>query len=138
MYHRHLLYKVHWNPVFYKVQKDFKYDIHLFSGSVKFSTEPIIQNIRDVNLKQLSEDIWMANEDTVLSGSNMNFKNITLKADVTIHVRKRKNYREKRYCLRKINYFNYLIIFQLFFFISESYKFIECKNVVRLVQQIIE
>ncbi|GAB1868165.1 Closca [Camponotus japonicus] len=54
-------------------------------GSVKFSTEPIIQNIRGVNLKQLSEDIWMANEDTVLSGSNMNLKNITLKADVTIH-----------------------------------------------------
>lgn len=96
--------------IFYKGQKDFKYDIHLFSGSVKFSTEPIIQNIRGVNLKQLSEDIWMANEDTVLSGSNMNLKNITLKADVMIHVRKRKNYREKRYCLRKINYFNYLTI----------------------------
>lgn len=72
--------------------------IHLFSGSAKFSTEPIVQNIRDVNLKQLSENIWMANEDTVLSGSNMNVKNITLKADVMIHVRmslKRKICREK-------------------------------------------
>lgn len=46
-----------------------------------------MQNIQDVNLKQLSEDIWMANDDTVLSGSNMNVRNITLKADVTINVR---------------------------------------------------
>lgn len=101
-----------------------KYDIHLFSGSVKCSIEPIIQNIRDVNLKQLSEDIWMTNKDIVLSGSNMNFENITLKADVTIHVRKRKNYQEKRYCLSK--QFKY-------FFTSESYKFIECENMVRLI-----
>lgn len=49
----------------------------------------------------------MANEDTVLSGSNMNFENITLKADVTIHVRK--NYRETRYCLGK--QFNYFFFF---------------------------
>lgn len=63
-----------------------------------------MQNIRDVNLKQLSEDIWMANEDTILSGSNMNVKNITLKADIMIHVRmslKRKICREKRYRLKK-------------------------------------
>ncbi|XP_070162269.1 uncharacterized protein [Polyergus mexicanus] len=56
----------------------------VIQGSAKFSTEPAVQNIQDVNLKQLSEDIWMANEDTVLSG-NMNIKNITLKADVMIH-----------------------------------------------------
>ncbi|KAM0726481.1 hypothetical protein ACS0PU_007665 [Formica fusca] len=57
----------------------------VIQGSAKFSTEPTVQNIRDVNLKQLSEDIWMANEDTILSGSNMNVKNITLKADIMIH-----------------------------------------------------
>ncbi|XP_072746368.1 uncharacterized protein [Anoplolepis gracilipes] len=57
----------------------------IIQGSAKFSTEPAVQNIQDVNLKQLYENIWMANENTVLSGSNMNLKNITLNADVTIN-----------------------------------------------------
>ncbi|XP_029165434.1 uncharacterized protein LOC114936425 [Nylanderia fulva] len=53
----------------------------IIQGSVKFSTEPVVQNVQDVNLKQLSKDIWMANEDTVLSGS-IHINNITLRADV--------------------------------------------------------
>jgi len=49
--------------------------------------EPTVQNIKDVNLKQLSENLWMANQDTVLFGSNMNFDNITLGGEITIVVR---------------------------------------------------
>ncbi|XP_024888654.1 uncharacterized protein LOC112465371 isoform X2 [Temnothorax curvispinosus] len=56
----------------------------IVQGSVRFLEEPAIQNINDMNLKQLSEDLWMANQDTVLSGSNMNLENITLEGNVTL------------------------------------------------------
>lgn len=86
-----------------------------------------MQNIQDVNLKQLSEDIWMANDDTVLSGSNMNVRNITLKADVTINVRMNGRIIEKKKITsskkKQLNYSSAL----------ESCKFIECKNVVGAV-----
>lgn len=56
-------------------------------GSVRFLEEPSVQNIKNVNLKQLSENTWMANQDTVLSGRNMNFDNITLEEEIVIVVR---------------------------------------------------
>jgi len=40
-----------------------------------------------VNLKQLSEDVWLANHDTILSGSDINFENITLEGKVFIMVK---------------------------------------------------
>ncbi|XP_012532717.1 uncharacterized protein LOC105834630 [Monomorium pharaonis] len=56
----------------------------IIEGSAKFLKEPVVQNIKDVNLKQLSKDLWMANEEIVLSGSNMNFKNIMLENSIDI------------------------------------------------------
>ncbi|XP_011155669.2 uncharacterized protein LOC105193044 isoform X3 [Solenopsis invicta] len=56
----------------------------IIQGSARFLKEPAVQNIKDMNLKQLSENLWMANEDTVLSGNNMNFKNITLKGNIAL------------------------------------------------------
>ncbi|XP_077278366.1 uncharacterized protein LOC143906276 isoform X2 [Temnothorax americanus] len=56
----------------------------IVQGSVRFLKEPAIQNINDMNLKQLSEDLWMANQDTVLSGSNINLENMTLEGDVIL------------------------------------------------------
>jgi hypothetical protein len=64
-------------------------------GSVEFLKEPTVQNINDVNLEQLSKDLWMADQNTVISSSNMNITNMTLAADVIILVRillKRKIY----------------------------------------------
>ena len=107
--------------------------ISFFSGSAKFSTEPAVENIGDVNLKQLSRNIWMANEDTVISGDNLNMKNISLKSTVIIRVRislERKKKRKKRCYIANKN--------QLFFSVSESHEFIEYKNVVGTVGKIIK
>ncbi|XP_011693850.1 PREDICTED: uncharacterized protein LOC105453515 isoform X2 [Wasmannia auropunctata] len=57
----------------------------IIQGSARFLKEPIVQNIKDVNLKQLSENSWMANEDTILSGSNIYLENITLQGDILIN-----------------------------------------------------
>lgn len=47
----------------------------------------------------MSEDLWMANQDTVLSGSDINFENMTLEGSVIMMVRtliKRKIYLLKK------------------------------------------
>lgn len=52
-----------------------------------------------MNLKQLSEDLWMANQDTILSGRNINLENITLEGRVIMMVKtliKRKIYLLKK------------------------------------------
>lgn len=56
-------------------------------GSVRFLKEPVIENIKDVNLKQLSENLWMANQDTTLCGNNIYFENITLTGDIVLKVK---------------------------------------------------
>lgn len=66
-----------------------------FIGSVNFLAEPIVQNVNDVNLKQLSENLWMLNQDTIVSGININLKNMTLAANVIIDVRE--NVRKMKY-----------------------------------------
>ncbi|XP_011870378.1 PREDICTED: uncharacterized protein LOC105563408 isoform X2 [Vollenhovia emeryi] len=53
-------------------------------GSARFLEEPAVENIRDINLKQLSENVWMANQDTVLSGSNINLENMTLEGNLIL------------------------------------------------------
>lgn len=71
-------------------QKDFKcdmFDVYAsISGTARFEKEPTVQNVKNVNLKKLSEDLWMLNQDTILSGSNMNVKNMTIRANVTANV----------------------------------------------------
>ncbi|XP_012224336.2 uncharacterized protein clos [Linepithema humile] len=57
----------------------------IVQGSVEFLKEPTVRNINDVNLEQLSKDLWMANQNTVISGNNMNITNMTLAGDVIIH-----------------------------------------------------
>ncbi|RLU23456.1 hypothetical protein DMN91_003660 [Ooceraea biroi] len=56
----------------------------VIQGSANFLTEPSVQNVNNVNLKQLSENLWMLNRDTVVSGVNTNLKNVTLEADTII------------------------------------------------------
>jgi len=56
-------------------------------GSARFLKEPFIENIKDVNLKQLSENLWMANQDTTLCGNNIYFENITLTGDIILKVK---------------------------------------------------
>ncbi|KYN06038.1 hypothetical protein ALC62_03038, partial [Cyphomyrmex costatus] len=56
----------------------------IIQGSARFLKEPVIEYIKDVNLKQLSKNLWMANQDTTLSGSNMYFENITLTGDIVL------------------------------------------------------
>jgi len=51
-------------------------------------TEPIVQNVNNVNLKELSKDLWMLNQDTVVSGINMNLTNLAFVGDIIINVRK--------------------------------------------------
>lgn len=56
-------------------------------GSVEFLKEPTVLNINYMNLERLSKDLWMADQNTVISGNNMNITNMTLEAAVTMHVR---------------------------------------------------
>ncbi|KYM83201.1 hypothetical protein ALC53_06469, partial [Atta colombica] len=56
----------------------------IIEGSARFLKEPVIENIKDVNLKQLSENLWMANQDTTLYGNNIYFENITLTGDIIL------------------------------------------------------
>jgi len=81
----------------------------IISGSANFLTEPIVQNVNNVNLKKLSRNLWMLNQDTVVSGINMNFTNITFAGDIIINVRK---VNEKRNIidLRKIIFKDLIII----------------------------
>jgi len=60
----------------------------VISGSANFLTEPIVQNVNNVNLKELSKNLWMLNQDTIVSGINMNLTNISFAADIIINVRK--------------------------------------------------
>ncbi|KAL6265402.1 hypothetical protein P5V15_002198 [Pogonomyrmex californicus] len=57
----------------------------IIQGSATFLKEPIVQNINNVNLTELSKNVWMANQDTILLDSNLNFENITLKGDIYIN-----------------------------------------------------
>ncbi|XP_020292032.1 uncharacterized protein LOC109858817 [Pseudomyrmex gracilis] len=56
----------------------------IVQGSVRFLKEPTVKNIKNINLKQLSENLWMADRDTVVSGSNVYFTNMSLRNAVTI------------------------------------------------------
>lgn len=43
-----------------------------------------MKKIKNINLKQLSENLWMADRDAVLSGSNIYVKNMSLRGAVMI------------------------------------------------------
>ncbi|KAL0105372.1 hypothetical protein PUN28_016792 [Cardiocondyla obscurior] len=56
----------------------------IINGSVKFLQEPVIQNINNISLKQLFKNVWMANQNIVLTNSNINFENITFEKNILV------------------------------------------------------
>lgn len=56
-------------------------------GTARFGKEPTVHNIKNVNLEELSENLWMSDQNTIISGSNIYLRNMFIKAKVFIKVR---------------------------------------------------
>lgn len=46
-------------------------------GNVEFKVSPIFENLNDFDLKQLHDNVWLSNRETVLSASKIFFQNFT-------------------------------------------------------------
>ncbi|XP_066595611.1 uncharacterized protein clos isoform X2 [Prorops nasuta] len=58
----------------------------LINGEIIFSSEPTINNINSINLENLTQEIWMLNdESTKLTGNDLIMKSMTFEGDVIIH-----------------------------------------------------
>lgn len=55
-------------------------------GTARFAKEPTVRKIKEVDLQKLSEDLWMSDQSTVISGSNMSLRSMTVKEKIIITV----------------------------------------------------
>lgn len=66
----------------------FKRNAHVcVLGTARFTKEPVVQNINNVDIKKLSEDLWMSDQSTVIFGSNMSLQSMIIDERVIITVR---------------------------------------------------
>ncbi|XP_014469815.1 PREDICTED: uncharacterized protein LOC106741904 [Dinoponera quadriceps] len=56
----------------------------VIEGTATFTKEPTVQNVKNVNLKRLSENLWMSDQNTVISGINLSLENMSMKDRVVI------------------------------------------------------
>ncbi|XP_019699980.1 uncharacterized protein LOC105189727 [Harpegnathos saltator] len=57
----------------------------IIEGTARFTKEPTVRSINDIDLEKLSEDLWMSDRSAVISGSNMNLRNMSIKEKVIVY-----------------------------------------------------